>query len=656
MKNRLTKVLELHQDWGAISTLSIHEQYLVTGNQDGSIRFYDFSLKICAWFENLELGEIKSISFADLEPVASAEGGNDSDIEEFKCSDFIVADVNALVCLLESRIFEELEPENKKGEIIFTGLKSSINCVAAHPSEQILAIGGSSGFIILWNYYTKESTTKYFQEEPKCLEYSPDGKYLIDATNKGLVRILDPLTMKEVQSPCKISENNLCAITMLTVANDSQHFATMDVKNCVCLFKRDHKYGDVKEEIEWVFNGKIKSHEIEITSIAFGESLDEKEETLIQLFSIGKDRMLVVYNVRESSEKRGLIVDSTRTMMIEQENLPTACIWYPTLDSKEDLLLTVNDGYKMKIWNVTSSQCRKTCLGPTYGGEIHKIKKLEIDGNPDKFLAYSTFKKVIGLIKLPLDGNPTKTMGLIAHPDDIADMCVTTDGKFLFTCGGSDLCVNMWSIDVTPIDNAIVMGGEGIEPFINLIEGGKDGQTFQDMKDFFYYAMIKSKSEDSTKTRKVDGKAPISQLGNLMRAMGHYPTNKEIENMKNEVEFSNYTENCEKIDRFDLDTFVRLFVNHRPVYGFGKHDIEEAFKVLFGDKLRDGIDIEDFQKVITSEGEPLLSSEISPLLEKLNGISDKINAENFAKEVLNFEEVEEDEEDPENPYPDNTYA
>ena len=51
-----------------------------------------------------------------------------------------------------------------------------------------------------------------------------------------------------------------------------------------------------------------------------------------------------------------------------------------------------------------------------------KFIKLEIDGNPDKFLAYSTFKKVIGLIKLPLDGNPTKTMGLIAHPDDVADM------------------------------------------------------------------------------------------------------------------------------------------------------------------------------------------------------------------------------------------
>ena len=396
---------------------------------------------------------------------------------------------------------------------------------------------------------------------------------------------------------------------------------------------------------------------MDITSIAFGESLDENEEIQLRLFSIGKDRVLFEYNVRESTEKKGLIIENLKTMMIEQENIPTACIWYPTLDSKEDLLLTVNDGYKMKIWNVTSSQCRKTCLGPTYGGEIKKLKKLEIEGNPDKFLAYSTFEKVIGLIKLPLDGNPTKTMGLIAHPNEVSDMCVTSDGKYLFTCGGSDLCVNKWSIDVTPIDNAIIMGGEGIEPFINLIEGGRDGQTFQDMKDFFYYAMIKSKTEDTTKTRKLDGRVPITQLGNLMRAMGHYPTNKEIENMKNEVEFGNYTENCEKVDRFDLNTFVRLFVNHRPVYGIGRPHIEKAFDTLFGKDSRDGTSREQFLQALASDGEPLMNQELAALLDKLVGkmnikeaLGEMVNPETFAKEILSFEEVEEDEDDMDEPY------
>ena len=76
---------------------------------------------------------------------------------------------------------------------------------------------------------------------------------------------------------------------------------------------------------------------------------------------------------------------------------------------------------------------------------------------------------------MPLDGNPNKTMGLIAHPNEVVDICATMDGRYLFTCGGEDLAVNMWSIDINPIDQAIALGGVGIEPFINLIEGGKDG-------------------------------------------------------------------------------------------------------------------------------------------------------------------------------------
>lgn len=148
------------------------------------------------------------------------------------------------------------------------------------------------------------------------------------------------------------------------------------------------------------------------------------------------------------------------------------------MDLKEGLILTTNDEYKMKLWNPTTENSRRTCLGPTYGGEINKLKLLNNEDRNEKYLVYSTNKKVIGLIKLPLDGNPNNTMGLIAHPDEVADICVSADGRFVFTCGGKDLAVNVWAVDTSPIEQAIAMGGDGIEPFINLIEGGREGQTF----------------------------------------------------------------------------------------------------------------------------------------------------------------------------------
>lgn len=100
------------------------------------------------------------------------------------------------------------------------------------------------------------------------------------------------------------------------------------------------------------------------------------------------------------------------------------------------------------------------------------------------------------------------------------------------------------------------------------------------MNDFFYYSMIRSKKENTTKTRKLEGQVPVDQLPYLMRAMGYYPTKQEIQNMINEVRFSSYTDRGEPNLNVNLDTFIRLFVNHRPVYGIGKNNIEDAFGAI----------------------------------------------------------------------------
>jgi hypothetical protein len=150
----------------------------------------------------------------------------------------------------------------------------------------------------------------------------------------------------------------------------------MDSSCAVCLFVKDHLLGDSSKPIEWYFNGKVRTHEIEITSICFGESLDENEELKLRLFSIGKDRRLFEYDVYNATID---ILPVINMFEIEKEARPTACIWYPKVETKEDLLLTANDDYKMKIWNPSQKNSRRTCLGPTYGGEIVRLKRLDID-------------------------------------------------------------------------------------------------------------------------------------------------------------------------------------------------------------------------------------------------------------------------------------
>lgn len=72
-QKRLIKIVTLNQS--KVTTvknsinqlLTIDNKYLVVGNSDGTIRFYDFHFKVAAWFENLNLYAIKSISFSTKE-------------------------------------------------------------------------------------------------------------------------------------------------------------------------------------------------------------------------------------------------------------------------------------------------------------------------------------------------------------------------------------------------------------------------------------------------------------------------------------------------------------------------------------------------------------------------------------------------------------
>jgi hypothetical protein len=52
-----------------------------------------------------------------------------------------------------------------------------------------------------------------------------------------------------------------------------------------------------------------------------------------------------------------------------------------------------------------------------------------------------------------------------------------------------------------------------------------------------------------------------------------------------------------------MNTFIRLFVNHRPVYGIGKNNIEDAFKALTGDSGNIALTRDELITLLKQEGE-----------------------------------------------------
>jgi cilia- and flagella-associated protein 251 len=156
------------------------------------------------------------------------------------------------------------------------------------------------------------------------------------------------------------------------------------------------------------------------------------------------------------------------------------------------------------------------------------------------------------------------------------------------------------------------------------------------MKDFFYYSMIRSKDENTTKARRLNGTVPLDELPNLMRAMGYYPTQQEVDNMKDEVKFSNFAETGQHVNAVDINTFIRLFVNHRPVYGIGKNNIQDAFQSLIqaaGSDARNGgltkgkiqcynfFLLDDLIRLLREEGECMGQQELEECLGLLVGDS-----------------------------------
>ena len=127
-ERKLEKVVILNndnfnkQDNVSINILLTVDKYLVCGNQDGTIRFYDFQFKAAAWFEDQDLSTIKSISFSKKKPMR-ADGRDENDMDsqdgagenssDFACSDFLVADSAGMIAELKATMYEAIESSEK---------------------------------------------------------------------------------------------------------------------------------------------------------------------------------------------------------------------------------------------------------------------------------------------------------------------------------------------------------------------------------------------------------------------------------------------------------------------------------------------------------------------------------------------------------------
>ncbi|NXG10789.1 CF251 protein, partial [Sakesphorus luctuosus] len=607
-----SKMVSMQKD--SLTVLQVLDSCIVTGDVKGHVKFYDGELLLLGLYSPSNVGPIRSLSFSTplrnppdafpdrSRPFLASESDSSNSVSLALNRNFILSTSDATVfhVATDSTDFEKVLEEAKK----------AVSAIACHPQQTLVAVGSHCGLLKVWDYrHTKYLASRIFPGAGiQCLSYDPEGHFLAAGFTDGSVYILDAISL---QSSCKEFQFSQGPVTHISFSHDSEYLATADEKYSVIVYKRVLQNGCRC----WEHLAGLDSHYKPIRSILFGVQPDSNKPRLL---SLGEDRQLVEYDL-SSSIKDHLVV--THRDQVEQSAVPLCLAWYPPL-STESFILTANNCYKMKLLNATTKTCRKTLLGPTYGSPLEKIQILPTTSPADPqqhYLVYITKDKV-GLQILPVDGNPHKSSAFICHPDGASDLASSYNGHYVFTAGGNDCTVMKWKVNLTALDAAAFLGGEDMIPFYNLLDGGREGEFFRELEDYFYYAQLCSQGVEMPENRQVSTHIPLEEIPSVMRAIGFYPSEKEIEDMINEVKFSKSVDAGEQVTGINLEDFIKLYINHRPALGLSMKSLQRAFQVLGYDNKGDKvIDRGDLLSLLQCRGEQMSDDELAQCLTTLLG-------------------------------------
>ncbi|CAB3234740.1 unnamed protein product [Arctia plantaginis] len=656
---RFIKVVKVEKK--KINVIKSIDKVVITGNNVGQMHFYDDQLKLLYWIHKFPVDCIKTLSF-NLSPrsykifdtkckkpcICWEKVKTEVDPETglmrqkllkmkipydattsgkpFLVRDFIISTVNSGVGFVDF--------VTEKVNVIIKNRAAPVITLSVHPEKSLVCLGFADGILELYNFVQHKTLVKldlrnYFtivipprDDSINCNYESIVPKlsgtclHLACGLNTGELIFLDPIAL-DIKTPKSFKDTSY-NINKISFSPDSLTMATADVGKTICVYKYDCT------TFKWTFIGKHRAHYKEITVLLF---LPEKNaDGNYKLLSLGKDRMMVEYDIGASKDEYLQILSLDR---VEQSAIPLAGIVWPTPDdlnpdiyrTKLPLILVAGNEFKYKIVNYESTMTLATVLGPRYETPVCKMFLVHKKENNEE-LQYLVFvtKDIIGLQKLPLDGNPWKHVGMLGHPVRILDMDFREDIGTLFTIGEKDTTMMQWTANYRSVEGSTKNGGGDLDPYYCLVEDSRPGWLFQEIRDLFYYIQILCQGTFSPAMRRVKDYIPIDSLPDLMRALGFFPSEYEVENLLVEAKYKVYRR--EPLKEIDFDEFVKLYLNHRPVFGENFKRIRGAFRNFATiDKNNYSMSRDAFIEMLTTTGERFSSELAWYLLSILSGHS-----------------------------------
>ncbi|XP_045491069.1 cilia- and flagella-associated protein 251-like [Colias croceus] len=633
-----------------INVIKSVDGVIVTGNDIGEIRFYDEQMMLLYWVHGFQVDSVRGISFDLIK--RSYKIIDPKCNKECPCFEKVNPGVDTETGLRRQKLMKTAIPSdattankpflvrdfilctNNEGvafvdftsETLLTILDNKIMhalTLTVHPEKPFFCVGYTGGLLELHNYLQHKLFARLDLRDKfkvitppnddsikgdyevmfpvlsvTCLKYSPSGLHLACGLDTGELLFLDPVTIDILtKTPFRDTSH---AVKEISYSPDSLTLAFSDTGRTVCVYKYDCI------NLEWHFIGKHRAHYKDITTLFFLPQKNDNGE--YKLVSLGTDRMMVEYDIGESSEEYLEVLSLDR---FDQTAVPLAGIPWPTpadIDAENyrtdiPMILVANDEHKYKIVNYATTMTLSTILGPRFEHPLCKMQLIMKSGeDEEKYLLFAT-KNVIGLQKMPLDGNPWKHIGLLGHPVQVTGMCYREDSGTLFTIGAKDSCVYQWAANYRAVELTTKQGGEDLDPYYCLIENGRPGWLFHEIRDLFYYVQILCQGTFSPAMRRVKDYIPIDSLPDLMRALGYFPSEYEVENLLIEAKYKVY-QRAPSLE-IDFEEFVKLYLNHRPAFPDTYKKIKNAFRYFATPNHENEFVIcpEDFVQMLSQNGE-----------------------------------------------------
>ena len=113
---------------------------------------------------------------------------------------------------------------------------SFLCALSAHPSQDLVAMGGYTGKIKVWDYTRhRVLATCQFPSDSLvfCLTYDSSGGALAVGMTDGSLYVLDAITLRTVSGPLKFSHE---CVTKIIFSADNRYLALCDADCCVVVY------------------------------------------------------------------------------------------------------------------------------------------------------------------------------------------------------------------------------------------------------------------------------------------------------------------------------------------------------------------------------------------------------------------------------------